>query len=302
MKITLLGGSGFIGQHLARELVKRQHSLFIPLRNRHRGVHPLTSLAKTEIFDYDAKALAKLEKGFAGADAVVNLVGILNQNRHNSFDFVHGEFVRMLVERCSKHKVPRLLQISALGAATDAPSDYLRSKAKGEQFIRDSQVNYTILRPSVVFGANDSFINRFAGMIKYFPVMPLPMAAAQFQPIFVKDLVRLIVTVLEDDNHHNCVLHAGGLEVFTLQQIIYHIAEAMQRSRLLIPLGPKFSYAFAAMVEKFPGLHLIARDNCRSMQLPSVCPPDGNDAAKICSPLTAFDDVLQQLFKPTTVA
>ena len=302
MQITLFGGSGFIGRHLAAELVRRNHTLSIPVRNRERVKESLILLPGTDVYGYEPNAMAKLKRGLAGSDVVVNLVGILNENHRDKFERIHSEFVRMLIDGCIKNQVPRFVQISALGASPGAPSEYLRSKAKGEQMIKNNEaVAHVIVRPSVVFGSDDSFINRFAGMIKLFPLLPLPMAAAKFQPIAVQDLVKMIVTVIEDDSYNNRVLNAGGPEVLTLQEIVRQIGRAVGRSPRLLPMSPGLSEIFAAVAEKAPFVELITRDNCRSMKLPSVCPADGNDAEKIAAPLTTFSSGLQQIFSAAPV-
>lgn len=299
MHITLFGGGGFIGRHLAAELARRGHALSLPVRNRERVKESLILLPQADVYAYDPHSMAKIKKRLAGSDVVVNLVGILNENSRNLYDRVHGEFVRMMMEGCVKNQVPRVLQVSALGAAPGAPSAYLRSKAKGEQLIRGSDaVSHVIIRPSVVFGADDAFINRFAPLIGMLPLLPLPMAAAKFQPIYVGDLVTMIANVLEDDTYHNKVLHAGGPEVLSLEEIVRQIAQAMGRTPRLLPLGANLSYAFAAVAEKIPFVDILTRDNCNSMSLPSVCPKDsGNSAAEIVAqPLASLQTVLAQVF------
>lgn len=297
MRIALFGGGGFVGRHLAAELARRGHSLAIPVRNRERVKESLILLPNADVFGYDPNAVLSLKKGLTGADAVVNLVGILNENGRNLYERAHGEFVRMLAEGCVKNRVGRFVQLSAIGASPGAPSAYLRSKAKGEQIIKSTDaVTHLIVRPSVVFGRGDSFVNRFAGLIRTLPVMPLPMAAAEFQPVFVGDLARMIADVLEDDSYHNRIFHVGGPEVMTLEAVIRRIAAALGRPGRVVGLGRGMSHFFAAVAEKTPFVDLITRDNCYSMQLPSVCPKDGNDLLKILGEATSFDSGLAMMF------
>lgn len=301
MHITLLGGSGFIGQYLAAELARRGHTLSIPVRNRERVKGNLILLPGADVYGYDPNAMGGLKKGLGGADLVINLVGILNEDSRNLYEQVHGEYVRKLVDSCVNNKVPRFIQISAIGASPSAPSAYLRSKAKGEQTVRNcAAMSHVIIRPSVVYGNGDSFVNRFAGLMKFFPLMPLPMAQAQFQPIYVADLVAMIARVAEDDSYRDQVLCAGGPEVMTLEMIIYKIAEAVGRSPRLFPLGDGLSFLFAAIAEKLPFVDLITRDNCLSMRQPSVCPKDGNQAAAVVGALTTFNSGLAAMYSVGT--
>lgn len=299
MRIALLGGSGFIGRHLAAELARRGHSLCIPVRDRERAKEALIMLPDTDVYAYDPNVPAGLKKCLQGADAAVNLVGILNEDGRNLFDRVHGEFVRILAEGCIKNQVPRIVHLSAIGVSPGAPSAYLRSKAKGEQIIKSNDaLSHAIIRPSVVFGPGDDFVNRFARLIKYFPVMPLPMAAAKFQPIYVADLVAMVANVLEDDSYHNKTLNAGGGAALALEEIIRLIARQMGKSPRLLPMGSGLSYAFAAVAEQIPFAELITRDNIRSMQLPSVCPQGENHAAAIAGRLTTFENGLAAMMMP----
>ena len=299
MRIVIFGGGGFIGQHLAAELSRRGHALILPVRNRERVKKNLILLPNTDVFAYNPANSAAVLKALAGADVAINLVGILNEPSRNFFNQVHGEFVRMLMDGCNHHKVPRIVQISAIGAADSAPSAYLRSKAKSEQIIRSNDaVRHAIIRPSVVFGDNDQFINKFASMLRLMPAFPLPGAEAKMQPIAVGDLVALVAAAVEDGEMENAVWHAGGPEVLTLRQIVEKTAAALGLRRAILPLGDGASYAAAAVLEKIPFVELITCDNCLSMRVPSVCPKNGNDAQKILGDLTNLDFDLTRMLAP----
>lgn len=297
MRVVIFGGSGFIGRRLAATLAEASHQQVLPVRNRERAKDNLILLPNADVFTYNPIAVADMQKAMQGADAVVNLVGVLNETKRHLFELVHGEFVRRLVEACVAQRVPHIVHVGAIGTATGAPSAYLRSKAKAEQLIRaENAVRHTIVRSSVVFGENAPFINQFATLLRYFPILPLPGAAGVMQPIAVSDLAAFLLRVLEDDSSANRILHVGGPQEFTLHQIVASIATTMGRRRRLIPLGGNMSYVFAAMAELVPFVNLVTRDNMLSLRVPSVCAKNGNDAARVLGTLTELEPWLANYF------
>lgn len=280
MKIVVFGGSGFIGQELCAELARRQHSLVLLVRDLERAQGNLTSLPQTEVRSYDPTDPSSIAQTLVGADSVINLVGILNESRGSLFEQVHSEFVRILTELSAENKVSHFIQISSIGASVNAASAYLRSKGKGEGFVlRNDSVSHTIVRLSVVFGERDKFINKFATLLRLpMPLMPLPGANAQMQPIALQDVIALLARVVEDKSYKGKILHAGGPQVLTMQQIVETVATAMGRRPVIVPLGYAVSYAMGSVCELVPFVDLLTRDNCLSMQHPSVCSPNPNDA------------------------
>ena len=299
MRVALFGGAGFIGQRLAAELCARGHEVVIPTRDRERAKERLVILPGARVTGFDPDSATAVSRALDGCDAAVNLVGILHERRQGDFERVHGEFVRRLVSEC-RGRVRLFAQVSALGAAAASGSAYLRSKAKGERILRDAgAMRHVIVRPSVVFGRGDSFVSMFANLARMFPVMALPCAHAQFQPIAVEDLARMTADAMEDGALQNRILSAGGPEVFTLREAVEKTLQAAGRPRPIIPLGDGASYAFAALAELIPFVNLITRDNWRAMRIPSVCPREnGNDAANILGEenLTALDIGLARMF------
>ena len=298
MRVALFGGAGFIGQRLAAELCARGHEVVIPTRDRERAKERLVVLPGARVIGFDPDSATAVSKALEGCDAAANLVGILHERRQGDFERVHGEFVRRLVSEC-RGRVRLFAQVSALGAAASSDSAYLRSKGKGETIIRDAgAMRHVIVRPSVVFGRGDSFLSMFAGMARFFPAMALPCAYAKFQPIAVEDLARMTANAMEDGALQNRILSAGGPEVFTLREIVEKTLRAAGRPRPILPLGDGASYAFAALAELVPFVHVITRDNWRAMRIPSVCPREGNDAAKILGEenMTALDIGLARMF------
>lgn len=297
MKIVIFGGNGFIGRHLAAALAARGHHLILPVRDREKA-KALIILPATDVIAFDPIAMYAILPCLQNADAVVNLVGILNERERGDFVRVHGEFVRILTDGCTNKKVSRFVQLSALNAISSAPSEYLRSKAKAEQIVRNaSALRHVIIRPSVVFGAGDSFVNLFVTMARRLPLLPLPCAEAQLQPLAVGDLVAMLVRALETGDEDNKILSAGGPETITLAGIVSRALNAAGVSRPLIKLNPPLSYCAAAVAEIIPGLHFLSRDNCLSANLPSFTPADNNDAQRMLGELTPLDTALAAMFE-----
>ena len=279
--IVILGGSGFIGNHLAFALANRGHTVTVPCRHPHRNnallVHPNIRVTQSDVFDTaDLKSLCQ------GQDAVINLIGILHQRKANDFRRVHIDFIKTLVAACARHQIRRLLHLSALGADQATGSSlYLRSKGEGENMLhtfgqKDMQV--TSFQPSVVFGKNDQFINRFAAILKLcVGFFPLACPKSKLAPVYVGDLVERIANAVDDSDSYSKRLAVCGPEIFTLQQILELITDAIGASCRIVPLGNGLSKVQAIILQYLPG-KLFTLDNYRSLQTPNVC--EGSD---LCS-------------------
>ncbi|MGI9297718.1 MAG: NAD(P)H-binding protein [Gammaproteobacteria bacterium] len=294
MKIVIFGGGGFIGRHLARRLSARGHHLIIPTRDREKAKE-LFVLPATDIVAYDPGAWQGVLPLLEGADAVINLAGILNERSGGEFVRVHNEFVRVLCDRCVAKKVRRLVHISALNAVGAAPSEYLRSKAKAEQIVRGATLRHVIVRPSVVFGRGDSFVTLFVRLAKILPVLFLPCAYSVLQPIAADDLTAMIVHAAETGDEDGKILSAGGPQKLTLAEIVRAALDAAGVRRPVVELGPALSFAAGAIMEAIPGVHLFSRDNCLSANLHSVT-TGGNDAERILGRLTSLRAGLAEMY------
>ena len=265
----LLGGAGFLGRHLAAELARRSVEVTVPSRRRERAKH-LIVLPTVNVVEADINAPGVLERLVRGCDAVINLVGIL----HGSFERAHVELPKAIVAACRASGVPRLLHVSALGAAADAPSEYQRSKARGEQVVLGAEgLAVTVFRPSVVFGPEDRFLNTFARLARYLPVLALACPQARFQPVYVGDVARALAEALDEPEAHGKRYDLCGPREYTLKTLVEYACAATGRPRLVLGLPPRLSYLQAWVLEHSPG-RLMTRDNYRSMQVPNVCAPD----------------------------
>ena len=266
--VLVLGGSGFLGRHVVHQLVERGVQVRVPTRNRERAKE-LILLPTVDVVKADVQDAATLDRLVADADAVVNLIGIL----HGDFQAVHVELPRQIIEACHRHGVRRLVHVSALQADPGAPSIYLRSKGEAEKLVlaaQSDEFQTTILRPSVLFGREDHFLNLFARLARLLPLVVLASPGARFQPIHVDDVARAIVATLREAHTFGQRYDLCGPRVYTLRQLVEYVVHAAGLRRPVIGLGASASMLQAAVLEHLPG-KLMTRDNVRSMSVDNVC-------------------------------
>ena len=270
----LLGGSGFIGKQLAFAIANRGCRVTIPCRRPHRNkallVHPNIHVVEANVFAPD-----QLDDLCQNQQVMINLIGILHEAKRDDFRRIHVEFIKTLVDACTRHDIKRVLHLSALGASqATGTSRYLRSKGEGENLIHtfgQKELRVTSFQPSVVFGKNDQFINRFAGILPLcFGFFPLACGQSKFAPVYVGDLVEKIINAVDDKSTHSQRYTVCGPEVFTLQQILQLLVSTMGLSCRIVSLGKTTSKLQARLLQILPG-KLFTMDNYRSMQTPSVC-------------------------------
>jgi len=271
--IALIGGTGFIGRDLVNRLVKDGRHVRIATRRRAHAA--ALSMFPVEILEVDVYDPVQLAAFIHGADAVVNLAGILHSRRGEPYgpDFarVHVELPKKIAAACVAEGVPRLLHMSALGARSDGTSMYLRSKGDGELVVRSANgLHTTIFRPSVVFGPGDSFINTFAGLQRNFPMIPLASSQARFQPVYVGDVAQAMLRTLDLGGSHGQVYELGGPHIYTLEMLVRFAGEAIGQDRRIIKLPRWAGRLQARLFELLPGPPILARDNLDSMKTDNV--------------------------------
>jgi uncharacterized protein YbjT (DUF2867 family) len=268
--ICILGGSGFVGRHVCSALAARGLRLRVPTRSRERAKH-LTMLPTAEVIVADVHDLATLKLLLKDCDAVINLVGVLhNGPRNASFAQSHVNLAGKVVAACRDSGVRRLLHMSALHAAAERPSEYLRSKGEAEAIVRNSGLDVTVLRPSVIFGPEDHFLNMFANLVKTFPFIVVPAAHARFQPVYVADIARAFDTAMQRRDSIGRAYDLCGPKAYTLRELAEFVAHAMGHKRVIFGADEKLSYLMAFIMECLPG-KMMSVDNVRSMQIDSVC-------------------------------
>lgn len=270
-RILLLGGSGFVGRSVCERLVERSGGagrIVVPSRRPARVKH-LQMLPNVQVVGADVHDDATLRRLVENSDAVVQLVAILH-GRPSDFQRVHVDLPGRLGTMCGRAGVRRVVHVSALGVARDVPSHYLRSKFAGEEAVRLGVRESVLLRPSVVFGEHDRFLNLFATLQRLAPVVPLAGAEARLQPVWVEDLAEAIVRALDDAGSAGRSYECAGPRVYTLRQLVRLAGRWSGHERPVIGLPDPIARLQALAFELLPGEPLITRDNIDSLTVPNV--------------------------------
>lgn len=269
-EICVLGGSGFVGSAVVAKLDAAGYLVKVLTRHRNAAKHllllPNVQVVECNVLDYQA-----LNSTLRGVDAVINLIGILHQSRHTSFNAMHHQLPAQLAKICVDLNIKRLVHMSSLRAEKNAPSQYLHSKAAGEAALLEyqHQLNITIFKPSIIFGRGDRFINLFARLVKLFPAVMLAKPNAKFQPIWVEDVASCIVASIENSGTYGQTYELAGPKVYTFQKMVQTVMDTLQTKRPIIGLSDRLSYVQAFMMELLP-VKLMSRDNILSMEVESV--------------------------------
>jgi uncharacterized protein YbjT (DUF2867 family) len=272
--VTLIGGGGFLGRHAAEALMRAGARVRIAQRHPKRAfdVRALANLGQVQFAAVDATRADLVERVVAGSDAVVNLVGILK----GDFERFHVDVARN-VAQAAQSAGAVMVQISAIGADAGSPSAYGRSKAAGEAAVRAAHAGAIILRPSIVFGRGDQFVNRFAGLLGMAPVMPVVAPHTKFQPVFVGDVADAVRAALADPAHAGRTYELGGPQILTMRELLEWIAKAIGRSPLLIDMPDALAGAMASATGWLPGAPItsdqwamLSRDNIVAAGMPGL--------------------------------
>ena len=274
MKITILGATGFVGRVLLARLAQEGHQLTVLSRNPHahlvRLLPPGTRVVTGDVYDPEL-----LKANFAGADAVINLVGILNESGDNGRGFhrAHVALTKLVIAACQLAGVRRLLQMSSLNAGR-GDSFYLKTRGEAEAAVKQSGLDWTIFQPSVIFGIGDGFFCRFAELLKLAPALPLAKAGTRFAPVYVGDVVEAMRRALHSRSTVGQVYELYGAEVFTLGELVRMTAKQLGLKRVVVPLPDALGRLQGLVFDFVPGKP-FSSDNYRSLKLDSVGAIDG---------------------------
>lgn len=236
--ITLFGGSGFIGRYVVRALAKAGYRVRVATRQPHLAyfLKPMGAVGQIQLAQANIRDADSVARAVEGAHGVVNLVGILSESGRQSFQALQARGAGTIAEAARAAGAQRFVQISAIGADADSAAKYHRTKAAGERAVREALPGATILRPSIVFGAEDGFYNKFADMARFVPALPLIGGGkTRFQPVFAAD-VAAAVAALDDEAARGRTYELGGPGVYTFREVMEYILKTIGRPRLLVPL------------------------------------------------------------------
>ncbi|MCR9266070.1 MAG: complex I NDUFA9 subunit family protein [Alphaproteobacteria bacterium] len=250
--ITVFGGSGFIGRHIVRALAKAGYRVRVASRRPHlaQDLRVMGVVGQVQLVQANLRVAASVERALEGASGVVNLVGILNESGRQTFSRLHALGAKTVAEAAASARISRVIQMSAIGADADSASQYARSKAEGEAAVKAAVPTATILRPSIVFGTDDAFFNRFADMARFAPALPLfGGGKTKFQPVFAGDVAEAVVAALETPEAQGETYELGGPGVYTFAELMRFILDEIDRPRFLLPLPWQIGSVIAMMSE-----------------------------------------------------
>ena len=267
---TVFGGSGFLGRYVVKRLAAAGYVVRVAVRRTEAAMflRPMGGVGQIVPLSVSVTDDAAVARAVEGAAVVVNLVGILAEQKPGDFMRLQGEGPGRIARAAAAAGVSRLVQISAIGADANSESGYARSKAAGEAAVLAAFPAATILRPSLVFGAEDGFFNRFAALARISPVMPVISGATRFQPVFVGDVADAVMAAIADPTAKGTIYELGGPRVWTFRELLVWILHETGRRRLLVAIPPGLAQLQARILEHVPGkpltrdqLILLARDN-----------------------------------------
>jgi NADH dehydrogenase len=300
--VTIYGGSGFVGRYIARRMAKEGWRVRVAVRRPNDAlfVKPYGTVGQVEPVPCNIRDEVSVRAVMKGADAVVNCIGILNRSGKNSFDAVQAEGAARIARIAAEEGVSTLVHLSAIGADAESPSEYQQTKAAGEKAILDAFPKAVILRPSIIFGNEDGFFNRFASMARFGPVLPVVGAATKFQPVYVDDVAQAAVKGITGEAAPG-IYELGGPDVETFRDLMRRMLQVIRRRRLIVNvpffaasiMGGAFDLLQAVTLGLFQN-GMITRDQVRNLKADNVVSPGAKGLADLGITPTAMEAVLPE--------
>ncbi len=293
-RVTVFGGSGFIGRYVVERLADQGAVVTVAVRDPEKAkfLRPLGQVGQITPIAVNVRDAAAVARAVDGADAVVNLVGILFKRGRQNFAAVHVDAPAMIARACAEAGVKRLVHVSAIGARTTAWSEYHRSKGAGEEALREHFPGATILRPSIVFGPEDGFFNLFGALARVLPALPLYGGGkTRFQPVYVGDVAAAIVNALGNPDAVGKTYELGGPSVYTFAELMEIVLAETRRHRLLVPIPfavGQVQAAFLGLLPKPP----LTRDQLISLKTDSVVSEEALTLADLGVQATALEAIV----------
>jgi NADH dehydrogenase len=294
--VTVFGGSGFLGRHVVRALVKRGYRVIVAVRRPDLAGHlqPLGRVGQIHALQANVRYPASVDAATRDADAVVNLTGILFERGRQRFHAVQWTGAEAVAQAASARGA-RLVHISALGAAEDSPSLYARSKANGEQAVLATAPGATILRPSIMFGPEDHFFNRFAGIARMSPALPLIGGGlTRFQPAYAGDVAAAVVKGVAGETTPGTIYELGGPEVRTFKELMQYMLATIERRRLLLPLPFGLAKLQAMFLQYMPN-PLLTPDQVEMLRRDNVVSPEAEAEGRTFAGLGITPDAMEAI-------
>lgn len=278
--VTIFGGSGFLGKHVVRALVAKGYRVRVPMRRPHTGMDlkVIGGVGQVQLMQANLRYENSVARAIEGADAVINLVAVLYEQGQQSFEALHVRGAETIAKSVAAAGLKNLVHISAIGADADAESDYARTKGEGETLVREHVPTADIMRPSIIFGTEDEFFNRFAGMAQLAPALPLIGGGqTKFQPVYVADVAEAIARSVESGASGK-TYELGGPRTYSFKELLQYMLDVIAKKRFLVPIPWFGANMMGAMGELSGALPFVApfltRDQVKNLKLDNVVSQD----------------------------
>jgi uncharacterized protein YbjT (DUF2867 family) len=278
-KIIIFGGTGFLGNALVEFLLNEKAEIYLAVRdaNNRKDLKKYNNKPNIKIFDWKLSNLEITDKLIKQVDCIINLCGILYENKSGDFEKIHSDFPASLGELCSKSNIRHLIHVSALGVSENSESKYSRSKASGDRRLLEKFPMAQIIRPSILYGRGDNFFGQFSQIASVSPILPLISKNTKFQPIFVNDVVFAIIKLITNKDIKGNIFDLGGKFTYTFQNLLKILLDIKGIKRILMPLNPDLMKIPAFFFQRLPNppftvdqMKLLKHDNILSGDLPGL--------------------------------